>query len=454
MYGGGETTPVALNTASVGYLWTSYNYAGGEFQDGTEGYYVRIYEDKVVFLGRDFENNLFLPSALFVIQENKVTAESDAYQISLSEGSLDLKADSLMGGELTFTSDDPAIATVTPDGTVIAKDVGEATIVITAPAANGTHVMSRKRVTVRIGDAAVHRIAGDDRIKTAIAIADTMKQLRGIEKFDTIVLASALNFPDALSGSYLAAVKEAPILLIAKSGKKDVCDYIRKNLKPGGTVYLLGGPNALPDEMTDGLEGVMLRRVWGESRFETNLAILKAAGVTNQDLLVCTGSNFADSLSAAATNLPILLVGEKLTADQIAYLDTLTTENFYIIGGVNAVNKGVEAALAKRGNVKRIGGSTRFETSILVAETFFHAPESAVIAYAMNFPDGLSGGPLAVAMGAPMILTDNGREDAAVAYTARLGIRSGEVLGGTKVVSDNTVRRIFAMEIGSSVVPR
>ena len=454
MYGGGETTPVALNTASVGYLWTSYNYAGGEFQDGTEGYFVRVYEDKVVFLGRDFENSLFLPSALFVIQENKVTTESDAYQIGLGDGSLDLKADSLMGGELTYTSDDSTIATVTPDGTVIPKASGEVDIVISAPAANGTHVMSRKRVTIRIGEADVRRIAGSDRIATAISIAETMKQLRGIEKFDAIVLASALNFPDALSGSYLAAVKNAPILLTAKGWEDQVSAYIQENLNPGGTVYLLGGTSALPESVTEGLDGIMLRRVWGSSRFETNLAILKAAGVKNQDLLVCTGYNFADSLSASAANLPILLVGDKLSADQLAYLDTLSTENFYIIGGTGAVSEDVEAALAQRGNVKRIGGSSRFETSVLVAETFFREPESAVVAYAMNFPDGLCGGPLAVTMGAPLILTANGYEDAAVAYTSRLGIRSGEVLGGTKLVSDNTAKRIFAMEIGSTVVPR
>lgn len=454
MYPGGETTPVALNTASVSYLWTSYNIPGGEHLDGSHGYYVRVYEDKVIFLARDFENNLFMPAAIFVIQDNPITTASEVYQMSLSDGSLDLGASCGLEGELSYISDNSDIATVTADGTVIPKASGEVDIVITAPAAEGTHVMSRKRVTVRIGDADVHRIAGTDRIKTAISIADTMKQMRGIESFDAVVLASALNFPDALSGSYLAAVKQAPILLIAKGWEKDVKDYIRENLKPGGTVYMLGGTSALPESMVEGLDGFMLRRVAGAGRFETNLAILKAAGVTNQDLLVCTGGSFADSLSASAANLPILLVGNKLTEEQAAYLDTLSTGTYYIIGGTSAVSEEVEAELAKRGTVKRIGGSSRFETSVLVAETFFRTPESAVVAYAMNFPDGLCGGPLAVTMGAPLILTANGYEDVAVAYTSRLGIRSGEVLGGAKLVSDNTAKRIFAMEIGSSVVPR
>ncbi len=69
LYPGNGKIPVALNTAAVGYLWSSYNVTSGEFAEGSHGYYVRVYEDKVVFLGRDFENNKYIPSAVFVLDK-------------------------------------------------------------------------------------------------------------------------------------------------------------------------------------------------------------------------------------------------------------------------------------------------------------------------------------------------------------------------------------------------
>ena len=64
----------AFNTASVAYLWTSYGdtYSGGWSYDdevgGSQGYYVKVYEDKVLVIGRDFEDGgLWIPSATYCI---------------------------------------------------------------------------------------------------------------------------------------------------------------------------------------------------------------------------------------------------------------------------------------------------------------------------------------------------------------------------------------------------
>lgn len=63
-----EELPFILNTASVAYLWSSYDIPEGEFLEGSQGYFVRIYEDKVIVLGRDFLENKFIPSAMFVCE--------------------------------------------------------------------------------------------------------------------------------------------------------------------------------------------------------------------------------------------------------------------------------------------------------------------------------------------------------------------------------------------------
>ncbi len=67
MYERDVNLPTAFNTAAVAYLSTSYDRIGSEDVRGSEGYYVEIYEDKVLVRGRDFENNQWLPSAYFFV---------------------------------------------------------------------------------------------------------------------------------------------------------------------------------------------------------------------------------------------------------------------------------------------------------------------------------------------------------------------------------------------------
>ena len=299
------------------------------------------------------------------------------------------------------------------------------------------------------GDVSIYRYAGDDRFTTSLMAADAMRKALGVQKFDAVIIASGANFADALSGSYLAAAKKAPILLAYKDKQNaQVSAYIKSNLKPGGTVYILGGTSAVPKSMDSLLKGFNVQRLDGANRFETNLLILKAAGVKNkQEILVCTSTNFADSLSASATGLPILLVYNekgKLTDSQKKFLSGLTDCTFRIIGGKSAVSEGLAAALKGYGSVARLAGNDRFSTSVAVAETFFKSPRQAVLAYAGNFPDGLCGGPLAYAMGAPLILTADRYANVAAEYTADAQITQGVILGGKSLISDKAAIKIFA----------
>ena len=283
------------------------------------------------------------------------------------------------------------------------------------------------------------RVAGDNRIGTSLKLADALKDALNVEKFEAVVVASAMNFPDALTGSYLANAKNAPILLTTKGFEDEVNAYIKANLADGGTVYVLGGEKAVPSELLAGVSGV--KRVAGADRFGTNLAILKETGVAaDQPILIATALNFADSLSASATGLPMLLVYGKLTAEQKAFLET-TSKKFVIVGGVNAVSADLEAELKAIGSVERLAGASRYETSVMVAEKFISNPDDVVLAYARNFPDGLCGGPVAYALGAPLILTDNVGPTAADQYVD--GFAGGIIVGGEGLISDGVARAIF-----------
>ena len=302
----------------------------------------------------------------------------------------------------------------------------------------------------------VIRLAGSSRYETAFAVADQLKDNLGVESFDCVVVAYGQNFPDALTGSYLASVKNAPILLTENNSQiqEKVTQYIQKNVVEGGTVYILGGTAAVGSEFEEWLQIVGFRviRLKGANRYDTNLAILREAGVnTACDVLIATGKNYADSLSASATGLPMLLVGDKLTEAQQNFLWS-TSRRFVIIGGTGAVSQAVEAELSAIGEVVRIKGSDRYATSVEIAKRYFDTPMTAVLAYAQGFPDGLCGGPLAITMGAPLVLTSN--DNFAIADDYIRDIYVGAVTGGTGRISDDTVRQIFDLNPGTPIPKR
>ena len=62
-----ENLPNIFNTASTAYLWDDYDVPTGVYLRGSQGYYLKVTEKSVYVLGRDFEENKFIPSACYRI---------------------------------------------------------------------------------------------------------------------------------------------------------------------------------------------------------------------------------------------------------------------------------------------------------------------------------------------------------------------------------------------------
>ena len=288
------------------------------------------------------------------------------------------------------------------------------------------------------------RISGDTRYSTSTHIADYYKErINKGAKLSAVVVATGENFPDALAGSYLANKHNAPIIMINKGCASTVVSYVKENLSDGGTVYVLGGTGAVPDSWLGDLKTT---RFSGKDRYITNLEILKGADVSGGALLVCTGNNYADALSASGLDMPILLVGDSLTNDQRDFLSAGQWE-FHIVGGTGAVSSSLENQLKqydKDGSIDRVFGSTRYDTSEELAKKYAGGAKKVVLATGQAFPDGLCGGPVAFNLDAPIILADPGKNrENARSYVDSNSIRSGIVLGGTGRIDDATVRYIF-----------
>lgn len=342
-------------------------------------------------------------------------------------------------------------ATTESAGTLTAKcDRCDATDTITDPA--GPIVPD---IPVEPVNDEVVRLSGAARYETGYKVADTLKERLGVEQFDAVVVATGKNFADALSGSYLAVVKNALILLT--NGKEDniatLHEYIRANVAENGTIYILGGEAAVP-KTVEAINGFMVKRLAGSSRYDTNLAILAEAGMNGNELIVATGKSFADSLSASAVKLPILLVkpGAALSDEAKAIAENMS--KIYIIGGEGAVSKEIEAELAVYGEVKRIAGKSRYETSIAVANTFYDNVKEVVVASGKNFPDGLCGGPLAASIDAPLILTADSKADIAADYVKREAVEAGYVLGGTGAIGNDSVAQVFGLKSVDEIISK
>ena len=293
----------------------------------------------------------------------------------------------------------------------------------------------------------VERLFGSGRYETGYAVADALKEALGVEKFEAAVVATGKNFADALAGSYLAVERHAPILLT--NGKDDniaeLHAYIKENVAEGGKVYILGGEGAVPSGV-DTIKGYDVVRLFGDSRYDTNLAILNEAGVKGDSIIVATGKNFADSLSASAAKLPILLVKPNAALNDAQKAILKGMKNIYIVGGDGAVSASYEAELKVFGEVTRVFGDSRYDTSVEIAKTFCGDVNTAVVASGKNFPDGLCGGPLAAALNAPLVLTKDGGAEAAAAYVAEEKVTTGYVLGGDGALTNETVDTIFVSD--------
>ncbi|MGV8979711.1 cell wall-binding repeat-containing protein [Clostridium sp.] len=198
-------------------------------------------------------------------------------------------------------------------------------------------------------------------------------------------------------------------------------------------------------------------RLFGKDRYETSSAIAKAGWESGSDyVIIASGSNFADALCAAPLtkkyNAPMLLSEkDKLSDSTRAEIKALKSKHAIIIGGKSSISASVEEEIKGLvGNVERISGKDRFETSVKAANKLGTKNKSVVVANGYNYADALSVGSVATINGMPILLSDTDKlsEDIQT-YLKDNNIAVTYVVGGNKVISDNLVSSLpGAIRIG------
>ena len=181
----------------------------------------------------------------------------------------------------------------------------------------------------------VQRLAGTDRFGTALAVAAAMGNP------GTVLLATGINFPDALAAGPAAAHVGGVVLLTAGPVlPASVRDYLSAH---PGVVYAVGGPAVAADPSAIALMGA--------DRYATAVAAAALfSGPT--ELGVASGVTFADALSGGAFQAhvdgPLLLSASAiLPSSTTSYLQTVraTVRTSTLFGGPMALAPAVAAAV-------------------------------------------------------------------------------------------------------------
>ena len=203
-----------------------------------------------------------------------------------------------------------------------------------------------------LGAANVHRVAGDDRVATADAVAEIVIDHQGDDFTGDAFVATSRNFPDALAASPLAAASGMPILLASPDTVPDLPDAV-------SDAVILGGTGAVSTGTQDGLEAALgadaVERLGGANRYATAALVADhaaGAGLAWDYVGVATGEDFPDALAGGAMlasfgSVLLLAQGEALPPEAVQHLadHSNTIRTVHVLGGQSALGADVRSAI-------------------------------------------------------------------------------------------------------------
>jgi len=281
------------------------------------------------------------------------------------------------------------------------------------------------------GVARLSRLAGGNRIATAVAVSEATYPVPGSAQ--AAVLARSDAFTDALAGTPLAVAVGGPLLITPPSGLDPTVQVeLARLLAPGRTVYILGGTAAISAQTESQVKalGFNVVRYAGADRYGTAVAIADQGLHDPGTVFEATGTNFPDAVAAgaaaAALHGAILLTdGTRPAAATTAYLAAHRPAQRVAVGG--------PAAAADRAALALVG-SDRYATALLLANRYFgSSPQVAGIASGSNWPDALSGGSRVGSFDGPLLLSDPASLPGGVGTflaAHKLTLASVEIYGG------------------------
>lgn len=320
------------------------------------------------------------------------------------------------------------------------------------------------------------RVGGTDRLQTAVLMSRLAFPGPDGEAAPAVIVAAAGDFPDALAATPLAIRMGGPLLLTPRDALPEVVAAEIRRLGPA-TAVVVGGEAAVSAAVLSAIEAIgveTVTRLAGDSRYGTAAAIAGAlagggggsapslplpipappsSGDGDEgpgpDVVIASGENFPDALVAGPfaglTGRVILLTRPgDLPQETEAAIAALNPSRIIIVGGVTAVSEAVATRLAESRDVERLSGTDRFATAAALIERAIREgglTDRVFLVDGTNFPDALSAGAAAGALGGMLVPVADGRLADSGPIAELLDRRADglvqiTVVGGPSAISD------------------
>lgn len=258
-------------------------------------------------------------------------------------------ADALSGAPFAFHLDGPLLLTGSDELHVAARQELQRVL----PRGATVHLLGGERsltpavaATIEGLGYDVRRHAGDDRYETAVAIAEQLPAST------SVVIASGETFPDALAASVPAARDGIAVLLTRRDALPDA---VRAHLVAADPdlAFVIGGASTVSDGVLAQVDAEVgdVERLWGDSRFDTAVAVAERFFDGASDIALASGVSFPDALTgtgdAADRNQPLLLADHGLPAGTDQYVRTARPMNVIVYGGPSTVSESVVGAAVR-----------------------------------------------------------------------------------------------------------
>lgn len=304
----------------------------------------------------------------------------------------------------------------------------------------------------------IDRIAGSDRIGTAIALSQDAFP----EGSPHVVIVSAFSFPDSVTSGPLGAALDAPVLT---TGGQNLDERVISEIgRLGATsATLIGGTAVLAEKVAADVAAhtrvpaAQIQRLSGASAPATAAAVAEAVWrrTGSGDALVALGAHedpnsaWPDALTAAyhgaVSGAPVLLVWpDHVPGATQAALGRVAEAT--IVGGTAAVSADLATVVAAHAaETRRLSGPDRFATALAVGDDLLDAglvsTDRLWVATGHDFADALASAGAVARNGDVFALIDGNATGGDGAFSGWLAERVGQIkaariVGGPGAVSD------------------
>jgi putative cell wall-binding protein len=287
----------------------------------------------------------------------------------------------------------------------------------------------------------VSRLAGDDRVATAIAVS-----AHAYDRADAVVLVDAGSSTDAVAAAPLASQVEGPLLLQGDGVAEEI-------QRLGATRAYLVGAAAASEDVEGRLERAGVTEVVRLAGADGSATSAAVASRLRPDRVYVT-SSWADAIAvtplAAEGGALLTIPGDAVPASTVRALQRIGPDEVVVVGGRAAVESDVLTfleALLPDAAVSRLAGTDRWETSLEVFHESGMSGDRPWIASGSSWPDALAAATGAAAEGRPLLLVPSSGSSPSAETSRWLqqhrgDIRSLTVVGGEEAVPARFVDRL------------